>query len=84
MSNSEWDGVERRVQDRELWAAIDLYDSRLERLRDQQFLTDEEVSEIHQRCLECRPRRRSVLPAILWALLIAAVLCIMLAIVWHE
>lgn len=70
-NRTEWDGVERRHQDHDLWAALDLYDSQIERIRNRQCLTDEEVFEIHQRCLECRPRRRN-LPVIVWALLLGA------------
>lgn len=81
-----WDGVERRVQDRELWSALDLYDAQIDRLRTRQALTDEEVFMMHQHCSECRPRRSGALSAVLWALLVASLgaLCICLAYLWHK
>lgn len=72
MSGSEWDGVERRHQDHDLWAALDGFDSRIDRLSNRVALTDEEVFVLHQRCMECRPRRRAASPVIVWALLLGA------------
>lgn len=74
-----WDGVERRMQDRDLWAALDLYDAQIDRIRNRQCLTDEEVFVMHQHCLECRPRRRMTIPVIVWALLLGALAVIVAA-----
>ena len=63
-----WDGVDRRTQDLDLWAAIDPIEHRVTRIAEQQCMTDEELFVLRQHCMECRPRRRQAFPVILWAL----------------
>jgi hypothetical protein len=50
------------------------------------FMTDEELFVLRQHCMECRPRRSSIFPALIWALLVALLgaLCVCLADLWHQ
>lgn len=63
MENEPWDGVERRVQDRALWAALDLYDSQMEHLKNREGLIEEEVYVINERCRSCMAKKK---PRIDW------------------
>ena len=63
-----WDGVDRRTQDRDLWAAIDPIEHRVTQIGERQRMTDEELFVLRQHCMECQPRRRPDLAVILWAL----------------
>lgn len=67
-----WDGVERRTQDRDLWAMLDPIESRVTMIAERQCMTDEEVFVLRQHCMECLSRRRPAFPVILWALALGA------------
>lgn len=67
-----WDGVDRRTQDRDLWAVLDPIEHRVTRIAEQQCMTDEELFVLRQHCRECQSRRRSDLAVILWALALGA------------
>ena len=73
-----WDGVDRRTQDRDLWAVLDPIEHRVTRIAEQQCMTDEELFVLRQHCMECQPRRRPDLAVILLALALGA-LAVMVA-----
>jgi len=85
-----WDGVDRRTQDRDLWAAIDPIEHRVTQIGERQRMTDEELFVLRQHCYEelfvlrqhcweCRLRRRPDLAVFLWALALGALAALVAA-----
>ncbi len=74
-----WDGVDRRTQDRDLWAAIDPIEHRVTQIGERQRMTDEELFVLRQHCWECRLRRRPDLAVFLWALALGALAALVAA-----